>query len=192
MNGYENALATKLLASHCVCCGRALVDAISVELGIGPECRDGFNFDLTDANRKIANKLVFEASLAATNGFIEIVRANAAKIREMGFGELAEKMEKRFVKAEVKADIVIREVAGALQVVTPYRRKDAKAFITAWRDIPGRRWVNGANVVPVASKKQLYTVLRQFFPGRYAKGPKGVFKIPALEPAPVQGKLALV
>lgn len=192
MNGYENSVACKLLASHCVCCGRALVDAISVEMGIGPECREGFNFDLTDENRKIANKLVFDASLAATNGLIEVVRANAAKIREMGFGELAEKMEHRFVKAEYKADITIKELqGGVLRVVTPYRRKDAKAFVDAWRKVPGRRWVNGANEIPVESKKQLYLVLRQFFAGKYAKGPKGVFKIPALEPVPVQGKLGL-
>jgi hypothetical protein len=192
MNRYENALATKLLATNCVCCGRALVDATSVELGIGPECRSGFNFDLTDENRKIANKLVFDASLAASHGLIEVVRANAAKIREMGFGELAEKMENRFVKAEVKADITITPIEGGkLKVVTPYRRKDSEAFIEAWRKVPGRRWVNGANEVPVESKKQLWTLLREFFPGRYAKGPKGVFKIEPLAPVPVQTNLNL-
>lgn len=188
---YENATATKLLATHCVCCGRALVDAISVELGIGPECRDGFNADLTDETRKIANKLVFEASVAATQGRIETVRANAAQIRAMGYGELAERMEKRFVKAEVKADIVIELVGNAYRVVTPYRRKEGQAFIQAWRNVPGRRWIGGANVVPVTSKMELWAVLQQFFAGKYAKGPKGVFKITAPEPALKQSTLKL-
>lgn len=37
--GYESAPATAMLATHCACCGRALLDATSVEAGIGPECR---------------------------------------------------------------------------------------------------------------------------------------------------------
>lgn len=37
MNTYENAPATKMLATNCVVCGRALVDAVSVEMGIGPD-----------------------------------------------------------------------------------------------------------------------------------------------------------
>jgi hypothetical protein len=42
---YENAPATRLLATNCGCCGRQLVDAVSVEAGIGPECRKkhGYN-----------------------------------------------------------------------------------------------------------------------------------------------------
>lgn len=191
MSTYENAPATKMLATNCVCCGRALVDAISVELGIGPECREGFNADLTDETRKIANKLVFEASLAATEGLIEVVRAKAAEVRSLGYGELAERMEKRFVKADRKADITIAQDGDTYVVVTPYRRKDAKAFVAAWRQVPGRRWMNGANVVPVQSKKELWDVLRTFFGGRYAKGPKGVFRIPAPEPTPVQPQLNL-
>jgi len=36
---YENAPATRLVATHCACCGRDLVDAQSVEAGVGPVCR---------------------------------------------------------------------------------------------------------------------------------------------------------
>jgi hypothetical protein len=36
---YENATATKFLATHCACCGKALVDADSVQAGVGPDCR---------------------------------------------------------------------------------------------------------------------------------------------------------
>lgn len=37
MSSYETAPATRKLATHCVCCGRPLVDARSVSLGIGPK-----------------------------------------------------------------------------------------------------------------------------------------------------------
>lgn len=40
--GWENALSTKLLATHCVFCGRPLRDPQSVERGWGPECGEKF------------------------------------------------------------------------------------------------------------------------------------------------------
>jgi hypothetical protein len=36
---YENAPATQMLATFCACCARPLLDAVSVETGVGPECR---------------------------------------------------------------------------------------------------------------------------------------------------------
>ena len=68
---YENAAATKLLATNCVICGRALVDATSVELGVGPECRKHVDGDIADDTRKTANEQVFKAGtkrLLSTHG----------------------------------------------------------------------------------------------------------------------------
>jgi hypothetical protein len=135
--------------------------------------------------------LVFDASVAATEGKVEVVREKAAEVRLLGFGELAEKMERRFTNVERKVDIEIVESNGYYRVTTPYRRKDSDVFVAAWRAVPGRRWVNGANVVPMASKTALWGVLRTFFGGRYAKGPKGMFRIPKAEPIPVQEELNL-
>jgi len=45
MTTYENAPATRLLATRCACCGRKLVDALSVQTGIGPECRTRHGYD---------------------------------------------------------------------------------------------------------------------------------------------------
>jgi hypothetical protein len=39
MNSYINAAATKFIATHCACCGKPLVDADSVQAGVGPDCR---------------------------------------------------------------------------------------------------------------------------------------------------------
>lgn len=42
---YVNAPATKMLATNCACCGRPLVDAHSVETGVGPDCRKMHGYD---------------------------------------------------------------------------------------------------------------------------------------------------
>jgi hypothetical protein len=39
MSNYINAAATRFIATHCACCGKALVDADSVQAGVGPDCR---------------------------------------------------------------------------------------------------------------------------------------------------------
>jgi hypothetical protein len=46
---YENAPATKLLATHCACCARPLVDAVSVEAGVGPDCRKSHGYNEAQA-----------------------------------------------------------------------------------------------------------------------------------------------
>jgi hypothetical protein len=191
MNGYENAPATKMLATNCVVCGRPLVDAISVEMGIGPECRKEYDGGIAPAVREEANKIVHDAAMSAGIGRVEEVLAAAAKIEALGLSVLADKMRRRFKNAERLAEIEIEEKDGKYRVITPYRRKESEAFVAAWRAVPGRRWENGANVVPVESKKALWAVLCRFFGGRYAKGPKGVFRIPEAVPAPVQGSLKL-
>jgi gamma-glutamylaminecyclotransferase len=55
MNGYENAPATRLLATSCACCGRALLDAISVEAGIGPDCREKYGYGEAQGRRERGN-----------------------------------------------------------------------------------------------------------------------------------------
>lgn len=45
MSAYENAPSTVLLATHCCACGRALRDAVSVEAGMGPDCREKHGYD---------------------------------------------------------------------------------------------------------------------------------------------------
>lgn len=49
-NGYENSPACRMLATHCACCGRPLVDADSVEFGIGPVCRERYGFNEVQAD----------------------------------------------------------------------------------------------------------------------------------------------
>lgn len=192
MNGYENAPATKLLATNCVCCGRPLVDAISVQLGIGPECRQGYDAGITPEVQKSANEYLFKASMACQSGQIAKVIEYAELIRQLGLEVLADKVARRFRNAKRKADIVITIEDGMYRVDTPFRRGDEEAFIAAWRKIPGRQWRNASNYIPLTQGKALYDLLKQFFAGRFGNGPKGVFRIPTPKPKLEQSELKLV
>jgi|688.fasta_scaffold07801_28 hypothetical protein len=182
---YTNAPATVLLATQCCACGRPLVDATSVELGIGPECRAGFDGGISDDVRQQANKLTHKAALAAQEGRIHEVQAIAGELVALGLAGLAEKVASRFTNAERLAKIHLTVVGDSLKVVTPYRRGDSEAFISAWRAVPGRRYRDKANFVPLTSeaRRAVYDLLTRFFPGQYAKGPKGVFRLPKAEKA---------
>ena len=191
MGGYENAPATKMLATACVCCGRPLVDATSVELGIGSECRKEFDGGISEETRKIANEFVFKAALLAQSGEITGVVEIAEKIRALGLPNLANKVVRRFRNADRYTEIVIAVEGDTYQVQTPFRRGAKKEFVDAWRAIPGRRFKNGANYIPMVQKKALWKLLRRFFGGKIAKGPKGLFRIPEPEFKAEQGELAL-
>jgi len=191
---YLNAPATKMLATHCVCCGRPLVDARSVTLGIGPECRKGIEGGVVESVRKEANQYVFDAAIAAQGGHVEKVMEYAEAIGGLGLVELAEKVRSRFKKiheSPQKADIVIEVEGGMLKVKTPYRRGRSQEFVKAWRRIPGRRYRDGHNYVPVTQKKALFELLCEYFPGKVGRGPKGIFRVPKPEPKPEQAELEL-
>lgn len=188
MNGYVNAPATKLLASFCVCCGRPLVDSISVEMGIGPECRCHNDAGIDADIQKIANEHVFRAAVACQEGKIDEVLSYAGLIRQLGLTTLADKVERRFKKfknpedAVRKVDITITVEGDMLKVKTPFRRGSKAEFIQAWRKIRGRQFKSGANLVPVTEKTALFELLKEFFGGKFGKGPKGIFRIPLPEP----------
>lgn len=185
--GYEDATATRMLATHCVICGRPLVDATSVEVGMGPECR-GYAPD-SGPEHENANKLVFEAALAAQSGRIEDVLVAADEIEKLGYSKLAEKVRRRFKngaeKARKRPDIKIIVEEDRLIVKTPYRRKDSGEFVQAWRSISGRLYIpkTKQNSIPMKEKAALWALLKRFFPGKYGIGPKGVFRVEASETA---------
>lgn len=191
---YENAAATKLMATHCGICGRSLVDAVSVERGVGPECWShvGDGSELVSAEvRDAANKLVYKAAILANNGEISRVLEMAEEIRGLGLPKLADKVGKRFRNSDRYAEIVLTVEGDSYRVETPFRRGAKKEFVEAWRAIPGRRFRDKANYVPAAQKTALFGLLRRFFGGKVAKGPKGVFRIPEPEFGQEQGELAL-
>jgi len=177
--GYENSTACILLATNCCVCGRELVDSISVELGIGPECRKGWDAGINPETQKACNVLTHKAAVASQEGRVEEVRAIAKEIADLGLTVLAEKIVQRFKNAEKNAKIKIRANAdGSLAVTTPYKRSLGAEFAAAWRAIPGRKWNGEANVIPAQSKRELWELLKRFFAGEFGKGPSGTFRIP--------------
>jgi hypothetical protein len=163
---YENAPATKLLATRCAVCGRPLCDAVSVEIGIGPECREKYGYSecINDTNRSIANQLVHEIALKQ-HGF-DVTEATR-QLRNLGFARLAEKIAHRLFS------IRIEEHGAVYHVFTPFTEAGVKAF----REIPGRRWdaMLHASVIPVASKNKLWAALKKGFPGHTFLAPNGDF-----------------
>lgn len=172
---YESAPATRLVAKSCAACGRPLVDAESVDAGMGPYCRRryGYHRNVPAETRAAANRLIRKLAAEGLSG-IQAAEA-AAELRSLGLGVLAERIEKR-----VCAIRVMPIGADQLLVQTPLPDASKRpAFTAAWRAIPGARWVPSkrANVVSSARKADVWALLRQFFAGSWGSGPRGVFRI---------------
>jgi hypothetical protein len=166
VSGYEDAPATRMLATRCAACARPLVDAKSVELGIGPDCRKKLGFDLavSEEARAEANRLVH--AIALEQGGSGVARA-AARLRDLGFAKLAEKVLDRCVSIQIASE------GPELAVKTPFTEEAVLLF----RGIPNRRWdgERKVNVVPAAERRTLWQVLERAFPGAVGLGPKGIF-----------------
>ncbi len=187
------------VASRCCVCGRELLDATSIEFGIGPVCRKKYRYEdaypvapdtafavsvyLTDGPipepRVIA---VVEAchaddSRRAANVLVHVASTESAEaavaathaLRLLGYTDLADKVQDRLCAVKIS------EQGGYLAVQTPWN----PAFVSAVRGIAGRRWDgdNKVNLIPVAQKRALYDVLVKTFPGAQGVGPKGPFTI---------------
>ena len=189
---YETAPATILLATHCACCGRPLVDATSVEAGVGPECRRRHGYDdaqgepdwaaaerfvgeLADSTRtprEVVNRLVhrFACSTDRTERS-ELMGAIAA----LGYTTLARKL------ATQAAGIVKVLPAGdRLAIETPYRA-DFVAALKAERI--GARWNRDDKVwtIPTDARARagLWRALRSHFAGALLVTERGDSTVPA-------------
>ena len=167
-SGYENAPATKMLASHCACCGRPLVDSKSVEIGVGPECRKrhGFDIDVDEESRQRANIIVHAIALEQTGA---AVIERCAELRELGFITLADRILHRL------KTIVISVEDNLLVLKSPYDPDAVRALAS----IPGRRWDKDrkVNTFPANQKRTVWNVLLEHYHGLMGVGPKGAFEI---------------
>ena len=183
---YENAPATRLVAKACCICGRPLLEAESIRSGIGPVCAEKTGFgreSLAPAVRAEANRVIYElAALQKTASAIP----RLARLRALGFIEIADRIEKR-LETLVVVQIDFVEALGL--VVSVPRLEDAAVFdrlVADLRAVPGRRWIevpgrNGKfNVIPDArsSIHALYKALARAFAGVPTRSPKGLFLMP--------------
>lgn len=198
--GYEDAPATQLVATHCACCSRPLVDAASVEAGIGPECRKRHGFrdaqgepcwvavlaalattgDLQAIGlarmseaRTLANVLVHRIAIEQ-DGTTVLARTNA--LRALGFTKLADRIAERL------ATVAIERTETSVIVRAPYSPES----VAVLRRVPGRRFEKNEtgekdprNVFPRSSERALFAALCVAYPGATAIGPKGLFVLGA-------------
>lgn len=182
-SNYIESPVVNMVATDCACCGRPLVDAKSVEFGIGPVCRSkygmtnpdgevdlelamvlldkviedyGFErtFDLKD-RQKAVNKLAYWAACHQGQKRAAIV---AKVIRALGYVKFADKISEHAGVAPVKG--TLSDDGKSILVDAPYRAES----LGAWRSIPGRRWTGSANSIPVSSLPQLRELVEKFYP----------------------------
>jgi hypothetical protein len=189
---YVNAPATALVATKCACCGRELVDSVSVETGMGPSCRKrhGYSSMVGSADFEAARAAVgaeeydaltteamrtLEPGKSVAQGIANRlvyriacdqrgprVAARVVALHALGFVALAARIADRV------GAIKVAEEGSDLVVDAPYSEK----FNVEIRTVRGARWDGARRVrlVPVALREQLWDVLRTTFRGHLVVG----------------------
>jgi len=110
---YEQAPATKMLASHCACCSRPLVDSGSVETGVGPKCRAKHGYGEA---QKAANWEKVKAVLKSMSGLEQyLANEDAHKLANVLIYNVAKMQRGEYVQ-------VYTEAIGALGYTLVARR----------------------------------------------------------------------
>lgn len=196
--GYEDAKSTKMLATRCAACGRPLRDATSVEAGMGPVCREKYDYeDALPVTDKVLGRVhaallgVDDSSLRskvkvavnkddsrrAANVLIHHIAIHQKDpaampairvIKALGYDALADRIEDR-----LKPKIEVKKVDDRIIVDSPY----SEEYVEAVKRISGRKfdWDDKTWSVPVDKKRELWEALREGFEGELALGPKGPF-----------------
>lgn len=162
---YENLNSTKILAQRCAICARPLRDAVSAEIGMGPDCREkyGYNEGVTEENRSEANRLIYLVADAPT----KISAFDAAEgLRKLGFAKLAN------VIVDASVSVTMTREGDTLKIVSPY----SEHSVACLKSVRGRRWdrESKVNTFPYGSKDQLWGALKRAFPGALLRTWQGV------------------
>lgn len=178
MTDYHDAPATKMLKINCAVCGEDLLDAKSVEYGMGPSCRSRHGFmgknapQVSDEDRKKANRIVMSIAMGLD---AQTLSGAIAELREMGFSLLASVIEDRKVSVHIEGNDI-----ATYRVRTPWNQAAYEA--NAWRHVPGSRWdkETKSRIVPCTAeaRKALWELLRQYYGGELMKSEKGLVQIP--------------
>ncbi len=183
---YEQAPQTKLVATHCCICGRDLVDAKSVESGIGPICEKKAGLStvsVSEEARKEANALIYQAAILQKG--VEFFKI-AERLEALGFAKLAEILKER---ARLNVEVILTPCPEICPVYYRLEAPYKAEAVTDLKAIPGRYYnevkevVEGKevkhryNFVPVARKQALFDLIKRHYSGKTAQGPKGFFVI---------------
>jgi hypothetical protein len=182
---YESAPATEMVATRCACCSRPLVDANSVEVGVGPICRERYGYgepdtvvsldavtdelnepalavigDAGDAH-EAANRVVYAIAAEQSGPAVDELTETLAKL---GYTRLSQIIAQRLAKlAESnlrKVSVHLIRIPQGFQVLSPYR-EDAP-----WRSLRAR-WDRGSRtwIVPQIARKGLWALLKEHYAG---------------------------
>lgn len=167
---YEDAIATKMLDQRCVICNRKLLDVHSCSIGIGPVCRKKNLIPELGLDRKVANKAIYEASIAAAKNNREKVLVLADLVEEEGYEKVADLIRRRFRR---KNTVYIIYRNDKILVSAPYRQN----ALNEWRTLGHFDEKTVSRVVPISKKRDLWNFLKRHYYGLTGVGPKGNFKI---------------
>lgn len=190
---YENAPATILLATHCCVCGKPLVEADSVNTGIGPKCakRTGYgHFDKeTDIFRaaNLLNELGVAVDISdphkGTNRIVYLIAANQENkklargltevVAHLGYTTLANVLRKRF------APVIVTVTTEDKIIMATIETKSQENFFIALnllRSVPGKTWdkKRKVNTFPLSSRSTLWANLQKLPKGSVVEGAKGL------------------
>jgi hypothetical protein len=203
---YETAPATLMLATRCACCSRPLCDAVSVEAGVGPECRKRHGFDVAQGEPDWC------AALVLLDGHVSTADMHAAAMA--GEGEYDARAVVNLlvhriacgparradgavmaITAAIRAlgfitlankivehgggKVEVRAVGDRLAVTTPYNQ----AFVAALKAARvGARWDAASKVwtVPTdpSARKALWGALRSHYAGALLVSDTGTTTVP--------------
>lgn len=176
MNNYTGS-PDAIAATHCLICNRPLRDAESVEFSIGPDCRKRIGITMEMKGRAEANDVIRKAAVQAHREDWTGLSQSVARLSALGFHEVVNAVLRRFPTSVVSVRIVLSN--DTLSVMTPY---EAEA-IQSWREL-GAAWDKSTKSRIVClgpdgdeRKRMLYDLLKKYFNGCMAVGPKGLFRI---------------
>jgi hypothetical protein len=186
-------------------CRRALRDAKSVTLGIGPDCRkkSGYNDDvsgMSEEERTTTNGLIHKAGIASDTGDVATIVACADAVEKLGLSKIADIIRKRYVKIRLEraSDVQVfgwdrargeYEVEGktrnVIKVFTPWgsRFNDVRKRMGLRLRPVSKTVVDGVKVpfyweADVTQGAAVLKCLAGAHAGEMALGDKGVFQIP--------------
>ncbi len=187
---YEEAPATKMLATFCSVCSRPLLDAESVERGIGPVCAEKYGFlgSVAAEARAEANVLVHMIAVEQEG---EKVNVAIERLRELGFMKLANAVERRTVRADiaisykylpVRQEETVTRVFPFFVVKAPFNPEFNQARYSITKAYFDK--ANKVHCIPANEKPALFAALRKTFPeGTTIRSPRGVMPLHSNEGA---------
>jgi len=160
VSGYETLASTKILNVRCAICGRLLRNPLSLEVAIGPECRERSGYDTVQVPPEAveeANMLIRQVADLRRG---PTVQEACARLFALGFTRLSAILFERFVKV-----VVQREENDRLTVkVGPPHAPTHSSTLAA---VPGYIYdrERKLSVYPFSSKEHLWAALRELYPG---------------------------